>query len=79
MCSLLQFETPSLAHANSQPGVSVCCVQVGVLVALAPQARVLHMHKQTTSATTQLKEAGGMGRRKINRCQMSSADRRSVL
>ena len=40
----------SPAHANSQSGVSVCCVLVGVLVALAPQARVLHMPKQTTSA-----------------------------
>ena len=29
--------------------------------------------------TNKLEEAGGMGRRKINRCQMSSADRRSVL
>ena len=42
-------------------------------------SRPAHAQTNNERQTNKLKETGGMGRRKINRCQMSGADRRPVL
>ena len=41
-------------------------------------SRPAHAQTNNERQTNKLKETGGMGRRKINRCQMSGADRRPV-
>ena len=45
---------------------------------LAASSIAAHAQTNNERQTNKLKETGGMGRRKINRCQMSGADRRPV-
>ena len=80
---LLQFETPPPPLPGSCQ-LTVRRVRVlrsgrGPSCPGTSGSRPAHAQTNNERQTNKLEEAGGMGRRKINRCQMSSADRRSVL
>jgi hypothetical protein len=82
-CSLLQFETPPPHHPGS---CQLTVRRVRVLRSgrgpscpgTSGWPRPAHAQTNNERQTNKLKETGGMGRRKINRCQMSGADRRPV-
>ena len=81
-CSLLlQFETPFLPGSCQLAVRRVRVLRSGRGPSCPGTSGSRPAHAQTNNErqTNKLKEAGGMGRRKINRCQMSGADRRPVL